>query len=256
MKKTILLMTLILSIGSWQTTQAQHISLNININLDSQPDWGPVGYDYAPYYYIPALNVYYEVNTARFYYMNGPVWVCANVLPPMYRRYDLYSLYKVVLHDRTPWAYNRLHHQAYRNYRRVPAQPTIRRVNDYHYAPGRAMHASAPSHNREAMREPARNNRDHSPARVNPAPAPNNRPAQSAQSSQPARNKEMSNNSSSNRNAQKSTSVAPSSNRTGSSNNNSSSRVTASTSTRSSGGSQATGKNTGSSNRTTRGFGR
>lgn len=233
MRKMILFMTLILGIGTWQTTKAQAIHINLNINLDRQPDWGPVGYEYAPYYYIPALDIYYEVNTARFYYRHGSVWVYASVLPAMYSQYNLYSLYKVVIRDRNPWAYNKLHRTAYRQYKKAPGQPSIRRADNYRYASRNMRGPSSPAPARVAssVREPDRNsNRGFAPSRPSrpaspdrvrensaPAKTGKERPAQSVSNQRGEQNKaaakDRSNARSSNSNRKTDSGSARSSNR-------------------------------------------
>ncbi len=35
------------------------IHISFNINVDRQPVWGPTGYDYVEYYYLPDIEVYY-----------------------------------------------------------------------------------------------------------------------------------------------------------------------------------------------------
>ncbi len=101
--------------------QAQQININI------QPAWGPTGYDYAEFYYIPELNVYYDIINSLFYYYNAGHWVGAAYLPVKYRRYDLYNMYKVVLNGNPqPWLDNRLHKRAYRHLRDDRTQVPIR----------------------------------------------------------------------------------------------------------------------------------
>lgn len=68
MKKLILTFALILTCSAY-TMQAQRVSVNINIG--SQPAWGPVGYDYVDYYYMPDIDCYYSVNQGLFFYMNA-----------------------------------------------------------------------------------------------------------------------------------------------------------------------------------------
>ena len=50
MKKMILLMLLIGGLTIVQKAGAQ-----ININLGLQPAWGPAGYQYVDYYYLPDI---------------------------------------------------------------------------------------------------------------------------------------------------------------------------------------------------------
>jgi hypothetical protein len=73
--------------------------ISIRLNLGSPPQWGPVGYTHARYYYLPDVESYYDVQTSMFIYLNGGVWVHRSYLPTRYRDYDLYSGYKVVMND-------------------------------------------------------------------------------------------------------------------------------------------------------------
>ncbi len=93
------------------TVSAQSINININI----QPSWGPVGYDYAEYYYIPELNIYYDVTNALFYFLSSGTWTGAKYLPLKYKRFDLSSLYKVVLNgEPAPWNNNKVNKKKYK----------------------------------------------------------------------------------------------------------------------------------------------
>src|SRR6201999_4501720 len=102
MKKIIFCAAILLSCLTYKTASAQiHISLGLNIG--SQPDWGPVGYDHADYYYMPDIDVYYDVANHQYVYLQNNVWVHAGTLPPRYANYDIYHGYKVVLNQREPW---------------------------------------------------------------------------------------------------------------------------------------------------------
>lgn len=107
--------------------------VHISINIDKQPVWGPVGYDCAAYYYMPELNVYYDVNLSLFYYPSGSSWISAQYLPPAYRVYDLFRTYKVVLNYASPWQHNDNHRSQYRHYRDDRSQITIRMSRDPRY---------------------------------------------------------------------------------------------------------------------------
>lgn len=134
MKKYILLFTIIIgSIVIGNTLSAQHI--NVNININSQPAWGPVGYDYVDYYYMPDINVYYIVNSNSYVYLDGRRWVTARYLPYQYRTYDLYGMHKVVFvgGPRDPWRHNSAHCRDYGRYRNHRGQAVIRDSRDNRY---------------------------------------------------------------------------------------------------------------------------
>jgi hypothetical protein len=85
MKRIILIATMVFAIViSTQTAQAQ-VRVGVNINVGSQPVWGPVGYDYAEYYYLPDIDAYYYVPRHQFIYLSGRQWVFSAALPPRYR---------------------------------------------------------------------------------------------------------------------------------------------------------------------------
>ena len=79
------------------------ISVNLGINIGSQPDWGPTGYDHVEYYYMPDIDAYYYVPTHQYVYLNNNSWVRTTSLPSRYRNFDVYNSYKVVINEREPW---------------------------------------------------------------------------------------------------------------------------------------------------------
>ena len=133
MKKIIFILSLSLMFGSvhFHKVDAQVI---VNINIDVQPAWGPSGYDYAEYYYIPEINIYYDVVHRVYYYPSGARWIRAAYLPSSFRYYDFYSLYKVVLNGiLQPWRYNANHLHLYAQYRHNYLQVPIFYMTDYRY---------------------------------------------------------------------------------------------------------------------------
>jgi hypothetical protein len=44
--------------------------LNVNVNIGSQPLWGPTGYEHVDYYYLPDVESYYYVPQKQFVYLN------------------------------------------------------------------------------------------------------------------------------------------------------------------------------------------
>jgi len=92
MKKLIFIL---LSITSFVClSQAQ---ITVSATIGHAPQWGPAGYDNAQYYYLPDIELYYDIYTNSFIYYSGTKWVRRNYLPSRYRNYDLYNGYKVVL---------------------------------------------------------------------------------------------------------------------------------------------------------------
>ena len=62
MKKIIICVALFVSALFVKDAAAQ-VRFNVNFNIGSQPVWGPIGYDYVEYYYLPDIEVYYYVPT-------------------------------------------------------------------------------------------------------------------------------------------------------------------------------------------------
>ena len=109
--------------------------INVNVNINSQPAWGPTGYDNANYYYFPSLNVYFDVSNSLFYYLSGSNWVSDRYLPNKYSNNDLYSTYKVVINNKeTPWKSNSQHKKEYSQYKNNNKQESIRNSNDDRYS--------------------------------------------------------------------------------------------------------------------------
>ncbi len=129
MKKQIWLIALLLACTGINS-RAQ-VSVNINIGL--QPIWGPVGYDYVEYYYIPDIDVYYDVRQQQYVYFDNNVWIIRRSLPPRYSSYNLYSGYKVVINDPKPWTRHEQYRTQYVQYRGRGGQGVIRDSRDTRY---------------------------------------------------------------------------------------------------------------------------
>jgi uncharacterized membrane protein YgcG len=103
------------------------------INISSQALWGPTGYDYVEYYYLPQQDVYYYVPTHQFIYQNGPNWVYANSLPSRYN-INLFNTYKVVINEPKPYLQHNIYFTRYAQYRNGgPRQMVIRDSDDERY---------------------------------------------------------------------------------------------------------------------------
>ncbi|HWY12274.1 MAG TPA: hypothetical protein VN026_13160 [Bacteroidia bacterium] len=78
------------------------ISINMRAQVIINPkagNPGPKGQTEARFYYIPDIEVYYDIQKTNFIYSNGTRWVYSDVLPVKYAYYDLNSGYKVMLYD-------------------------------------------------------------------------------------------------------------------------------------------------------------
>ncbi|WP_316633931.1 hypothetical protein [uncultured Flavobacterium sp.] len=78
---------------------SSHAQVSVNVNIGTPPAWGPVGYTDVRYYYLPDLEMYYDINASCYIYFSNGRWLRARTLPRYYRNYDLYNEYKVVLND-------------------------------------------------------------------------------------------------------------------------------------------------------------
>jgi len=133
MKRLFLILGLAVVFGTANMDRAA-AEVRVNINIDIQPAWGPSGYNYAEFYYIPEINIYYDIVNRLFWYPLGNRWMSAVYLPLEYAYYDFYSLYKVVLNNiLSPWRFNVRHRSLYAhycyNYRQVP----IYYMSDHRY---------------------------------------------------------------------------------------------------------------------------
>jgi hypothetical protein len=117
---------------SFQKTTAQ-LGVKVNLNIGSQPTWGPVGYDHVDYYYMPDIDAYYYVPQRQFIYLEGGRWIFATSLPPQYRGYDMYHGYKVVVNEPRPYMHPDVYRVKYREYKGRSGQPIIRDSHDERY---------------------------------------------------------------------------------------------------------------------------
>jgi hypothetical protein len=130
MKKLIFTTAILFTCLAFKVASAQ---ISIGLNIGSQPDWGPVGYDHADYYYLPDIDAYYDVPAHQYIYLDNNVWIHAGYLPARYADYDLYGGYKVVLNERNPWLNDRVYRTRYSAYRGRHGQAIIRNSHDARY---------------------------------------------------------------------------------------------------------------------------
>lgn len=116
-----------------QKADAQ-VRVGVNINVGTQPDWGPYGYDYAQYYYFPDMDVYYDVLNREFVYFDGYDWISSPYLPSMYSNFDLYGAYKVVINEPRPYLRADYYRRQYYSYRGYHNQPVLRDYRNNGYA--------------------------------------------------------------------------------------------------------------------------
>ncbi len=130
MKKAFFIVALLLSGFAIEKATAQ---VRVNINIGSQPTWGPVGYDHVDYYYMPDIDAYYNVPTRQYYYFDRGRWVSAYALPPVYSNYDVYNSYKVVVNDPYPYRHAEMYRVKYAGYKNRHDQMIIRNSHEEKY---------------------------------------------------------------------------------------------------------------------------
>ncbi|MES2269005.1 MAG: hypothetical protein V4520_19730 [Bacteroidota bacterium] len=130
MKKIIITAAIFFSCIAYKSANAQ---ISLNINIGSQPEWGPVGYDRADYYYMPDIDTYYDVPAHQYVYLENNSWVRRASLPPRYSNYNLYNGYKVVVNEPRPWRNATVYRTKYANYKGHNGQTIIRDSRDVKY---------------------------------------------------------------------------------------------------------------------------
>jgi hypothetical protein len=132
MKKLFFIAALLLACLSFKTASAQ-AGFGIGLNINSQPEWGPVGYHHARYYYLPDIDAYYDVNAHQYVYFEGGKWTHGAALPSSITNFDKYHSYKVVLNRRNPWERHADIRAKYAAFKGDTSQRAIRDSRDYHY---------------------------------------------------------------------------------------------------------------------------
>jgi hypothetical protein len=132
MKKTLLIVAFVLSGFVFKTATAQ-VHVRFNVNIGTQPVWGPVGYDHVEYYYMPDIDAYYYVPSRQYIYQDRGRWIFSSSLPYRYHNYDVYNGYKVVINNARPYRNDRYYRTKYAGYRNNHSQEAIRNSHDSRY---------------------------------------------------------------------------------------------------------------------------
>lgn len=119
------------------------VSFSFGININSQPAWGPTGYDEVQYYYLPDIDAYYYVPQHRFIYQIRGRWITSSNLPARYRNYDLYSGHKIVINENRPYLRDKVYREKYSSYKNRHDQQPIRDSHDSKYF----VNKNHPEHN-------------------------------------------------------------------------------------------------------------
>lgn len=130
LKRRIAILLIMAGLFAFKTTPAQ---VSVTINISSQPLWGPVGYNYVEYYYMPEADVYYYVPRRQFFYLRNGNWFYSTSLPAIYYM-DLYRTYKVVLIGPKPYNRHQFYKTKYGKYKTIRCkQAVIRDSRDKKY---------------------------------------------------------------------------------------------------------------------------
>lgn len=129
--KKLLLATMLMTYGLMPNSASAQV--NLNVNVGSQPLWGPTGYDRVDYYYLPDIESYYYVPTRQFIHQNNGKWMYSNVLPSRFANYNLYNGYKVVINSPKPFLNFEQQKVKYAKFKSNRSQSVIARSNDPKY---------------------------------------------------------------------------------------------------------------------------
>ncbi len=99
--------------------------VSVHVNIGLQPAWGPAGYSYVEYYYIPDIDAFYWVPEQEFVYFNGYEWIYSPYPPPGYADIDLFACYKVVINSPRPWVHYHFYADRYARYRGYRGQAVL-----------------------------------------------------------------------------------------------------------------------------------
>lgn len=122
MKKIIVLVAILLLTVAVSSISAQ----GKVVNVSSQPQWGPTGYDYVNYYYLPEIETYYNVPSRKFIYNSGGQWIHSSTLPPAHSAYNLKSGRKVVINEANAYKQHKAHKVKYAKYKSNKGPTNIR----------------------------------------------------------------------------------------------------------------------------------
>jgi hypothetical protein len=112
--KQVIFLFLFAGMCSFNPANAQ---INVSVNISSQALWGPVGYDYVEYYYLPEEDVFYYVPTGEFIYFDNGKQFFVTSLPPSYT-VNLYTTYKVVVNEPKPYLQHTTYITKYAKYKK------------------------------------------------------------------------------------------------------------------------------------------
>lgn len=135
MKKIIF--TMVFASASLFITNNTKAQVHVSINIGSQPAWAPQGYDNAQYYYMPDMDIYYDVPARQFVYLSNNHWMRSSNLPAAYGRFDLYKVHKVSINQRNAFMNHDRDRKQYAQFKGKFDQQPIRDTHNDRYSNNR-----------------------------------------------------------------------------------------------------------------------
>ncbi len=108
---------LVLLVALFAVTISSKAQVSIGVSIGTPPVWAPAAPVEVQYYYLPDIQVYYDVPGRAYIYFSNNRWCRAAALPPRYNGYDLYHGHTVYLSDyrgNRPYEFYREHREKYR----------------------------------------------------------------------------------------------------------------------------------------------
>ena len=108
------------------STQNMDAQVSVSVNFGTPPVWAPADRVEVQYYYLPDIDVYYDVPHQQYIYLYNRTWIRASVLPSRCRNYNLRNGNIVYLTDyrgNSPYMYHKKHKLKY--YRPEPSQRVV-----------------------------------------------------------------------------------------------------------------------------------
>ena len=92
-------MKLLMVVAGLVVTLSTDAQISVNLNVGTPPVWAPSAPVQVKYYYLPDIEVYYDVPARRYMYLRNGRWFRSASLPSHYRGYDLYHGQTIFLTD-------------------------------------------------------------------------------------------------------------------------------------------------------------
>lgn len=108
---------MIFSIALLVASLSSHAQVSVSVNIGTPPVWAPAAPVTVDYYYLPDIEVYYDVPARTYIYFGNGAWRRSRFLPARYRGYNLaqgHTIYLSDYHGRTPYSYFKEHKVKYR----------------------------------------------------------------------------------------------------------------------------------------------